>query len=311
MESNNEVSSCSNIGTISNDIVLNISSHLGSKDLVSLALTCRRFGIVKNDHKNSLVNKAAQDIINSKWTSDNERQQIPKYDDESWIELYRELEVLRSPLVFGKLVGSDIELVNNNKQSVQVISFGNSTAIGNQIMRAGKHHVTFKCTGDMIGVSLGIIRPTLLDWENLVCKKTKRWGNCDIHYCALYLETGRCHFRNGEGKRYSFPHWIGNYLNPASEKMCHIGMTIDIDEGSLTLFKDGQRLGKMRNNLSGEYCWLVRGEATLSQGHTRVSIERGNNSPAFHPPPRRRRRFRNYVPLEGLRSILHYAPEGI
>ena len=100
MKSNNEVSSCYNISTDSDDIVLNISSYLGTKDLVSLALTCRRFGIIKDDHENSLANKAAQQIIKSKWTSDDERHQLPKYNDESWIELYHELEVLRSPLIF-------------------------------------------------------------------------------------------------------------------------------------------------------------------------------------------------------------------
>ena len=63
MKSNNEGGCCNNISTVSNDIVLNISSYLGSKDLVSLALTCRRFGIVKDDHKNSLVNRAAKDIL--------------------------------------------------------------------------------------------------------------------------------------------------------------------------------------------------------------------------------------------------------
>ena len=67
MESNNEGAGWS---TISNDIVLNISSYLGSRDLVSLALTCRRFGIAKDGNEDSLVSKAARDIIKSRWTSD-------------------------------------------------------------------------------------------------------------------------------------------------------------------------------------------------------------------------------------------------
>ena len=115
------------------------------------------------------------------------------------------------------------------KTHVEVISFSNSTAISNQIMRAGKHHVTFVCTGDMLGVSLGIIRPKLLDSENLVCKETERWGGSDVHYSALYLEDGSYHFLNANGKRLSFPYWGGNYLHPAHKRICYIGMTFDIE----------------------------------------------------------------------------------
>ena len=157
MESNDKDASCSSIGTISNDIVLNISSYLGTKDLVSLALTCRRFGIIKDDHENSLVNKTAQDIINSKWTSDDERHQLPKYDEESWIELYHELEVLRSPLIF-KLFGSNIKHLYF-KKDIEIISATNSTAICNQIMRLGEHSVTLRFTGDISSLHVGIIRP--------------------------------------------------------------------------------------------------------------------------------------------------------
>ena len=292
MESNNVDSSCNNISTVSNDIVLNITSYLGSRDLVSLALTCRRFGIVKEGNEDNLVNKAAQDIIKSKWTSDDERHQLPKYNEESWIGLYRELEVLRSPLFFDSLFGQDINHYSNSycmmkKPRVRIVSFSNSTAISNHIMRCGKHHVTFECTGDMSGVSLGIVRPHLSDWENLVCNKTERWGGSDVHYCALCLENGRYHYRNEKGIGHSLG-FIGadwdhyQYQRPAPQKIRHIGMTLDYAEGTVTVFKDGQRLGGMMyGKLSGEYCWFVKGEATLSQGRTMVSIERGNKSQAF------------------------------
>ena len=74
-------------------------------------------------------------------------------------------------------------------------------------------------------------------------------------------------------------------------------MTFDIDEGTLTLSKDGQRLGIMKDNLSGEFCLLVRGEATLSQGHTRVSIERGKNRRAFNTIQAYRANFSVYPPI--------------
>ena len=238
-----EGAGCNNISTVSNDIVLNISSYLGARDLVSLALTCRRFGIVKDD-QNSLVNKAAKDIINSKWTSDDERQQLPKYNDESWLELYHELEVLRSPLIFGKLVGSDIELVNTVKHSVQVISFSNSTAISNQIMRAGKHHVTFKCTGDMIEVSLGIIRPKVLDWENIQIREPRDHSCSELVYTVMSLGSGVRH-SHYERKGIGVGGFAGgNYQRPVGGHPFYIGMTLDLDAGTLIVFKDGQRFKK-------------------------------------------------------------------
>ena len=58
-------------------------------------------------------------------------------------------------------------------------------------------------------------------------------------------------------------------------------MTLDLDAGTLLVFKDGQRVGVMKAGLSGEYCWFIKGEARSSQGRAMVSIEWGNESQAF------------------------------
>ena len=277
---------CNSIGTVSNDIVLNITSYLGSRGLVSLALTCRRFGIIKEGNEDSLVNKAAKEIIKSKWTSDEERHQLPKYNDESWIELYHELEVLRSPLIFD-IFGSHIKHLFF-KKDVEIISATNSTVISNQIMRSGKHHVTLRFTGDIRGLNVGIIRPKHLDWDNI---KREPIGNdavasaAEVVYAVMNLETGLRHDhyeRHGIG--YSAPHdpaFDVDYQRPVGGYPFYIGMTLDLDAGTVIVFKDGQRVGVMKGGLSGEYCWLVKGEATSSQGRAMVSIERGNESQAF------------------------------
>ena len=36
-----------------------------------------------------------------------------------------------------------------------------------------------------------------------------------------------------------------------------IGMLLDLDEGTLTLYKNNRRLGVMKDGLSGSYCWYV------------------------------------------------------
>jgi len=278
MESNNNDASCNDIGTVSNDIVLNISSYLGSKDLVSLALTCRRFGIIKDDHENSLVNRAAKDILKSKWTTDSERHQLPKYNDESWLELYRELEVLRSPLIF-QLFGSNIKHLYF-KKDVEIISATNSTAICNQIMRLGEHSVTLRFSGDIRGLNVGIIRPKYSDWDNIQIREPRDHSCSEVVYTIMSLGSGvRYSFyeRHGTATTPYCPEFDDNYQRPVGGHPFYIGMTLDLDAGTLIVFKNGQRVGLMKAGLSGEYCWFVKGEASSSQGRVMVSIDRGTS----------------------------------
>ena len=50
-----------------------------------------------------------------------------------------------------------------------------------------------------------------------------------------------------------------------------IGMLLDLDEGTLAVYKNGRRLGVMKDGLSGEYCWFT---SLLGCGCS-VSVERG------------------------------------
>ena len=36
-----------------------------------------------------------------------------------------------------------------------------------------------------------------------------------------------------------------------------ISLLIDLDAGTLSVFKNGRRLGIMKSGLSGEYCWML------------------------------------------------------
>ena len=51
------------------------------------------------------------------------------------------------------------------------------------------------------------------------------------------------------------------------------GMLLDLDEGALTVYKNGRRLGQMKSGLAGEYCWGVY-VGTYSPGKS-VKICRG------------------------------------
>ena len=49
-----------------------------------------------------------------------------------------------------------------------------------------------------------------------------------------------------------------------------LGMLLDLEEGTLTIYQDNQRLGVMKSGLAGEYCWGV-----FMNGANTVSITRG------------------------------------
>ena len=48
------------------------------------------------------------------------------------------------------------------------------------------------------------------------------------------------------------------------------GLKLDLDEGTLTAYKNGHRLGVMMSGLTGEYVWV----ATLHRSGTTASIRR-------------------------------------
>lgn len=49
-----------------------------------------------------------------------------------------------------------------------------------------------------------------------------------------------------------------------------IGMLLNLDEGALTVHKNGRRLGVMKDGLSGPYCWYA---STLSE--CEITMKRG------------------------------------
>ena len=44
---------------------------------------------------------------------------------------------------------------------------------------------------------------------------------------------------------------------PVLEEGARVGMLLDLDQGSMTIYKNDERLGVMATGLSGEYCWAA------------------------------------------------------
>ena len=61
--------------------------------------------------------------------------------------------------------------------------------------------------------------------------------------------------------------WEGmETMSPVDE----IGMLLDLDEGTLSVYKNGRKLGIMERGLAGHYCWVVSMHSGMQ-----VSIKRG------------------------------------
>jgi len=279
------------IHSFNNDIVIRLASYLHSKDILNLSSTCKTFGSIFN-HDGG--NTAARQIIS--FASKEERDAIPKLADQSYIELYSELEQLRAPRTFGQLVGPNLSYVNDDKSHIKLMGnkINENTAISNHVMRAGKHYVTFRKRGIGTGVSVGLIRP-VKDFDKrrfksfgfespkyfgiLGRERTERWGGDngrgDVYVCLLRLESGKCAWGGCRffslGNDYSWNGQESFVQEGFGFGDDNIGMLLDLDAGTLTVYKNGQRLGVMKDKLSGEFSWV----ASMKIPGTTICIKKG------------------------------------
>ena len=154
-----------------------------------------------------------------------------------------ELELLRGPLAFG-WAHPNITL-----------SAGGAVASGDEDLRrlhvpgrgeqggdaVGSTLCTVYCReGDSLILMLGVIRP---GWN--------AEGGADA-----YNVDGHCFYSTGGGHRY--PGWHGWEGMQGASEGDRIGMLLDLDQGSMTVWKNGEKLGVMvAEGLSGPLCWAV------------------------------------------------------
>jgi hypothetical protein len=212
-----------------------------SATLGRLGLTCRRFGSKTTcDEKEeplSLVEQAAR-----KWLlglAEEQRRWVPRRGAESWMALMREAEMLRQPLVFGRS-NSEVTLLEGGAvaRRSKAEAHTGRTAVTNTTMRAGRHFAQVVLDGLLMG--FGIFRPWM-DVEN---------GK------DLFAADGNCVLHTASGRYFpGFRSWKGMCSLEAGDV---IGLLLDLDQGSLTVYRNGERVGIMvAEGLAGEYCWGV------------------------------------------------------
>jgi len=269
----------------STDTLSKIISYLPSCDLLSLALTCKRFGVSSEDGKLSLIEESARLMVQEIATEE-ELATLPYYNGENSLANYRCLQLMRGPLAFDQLaIGA--EYVKSEDKSC--IRHGNCTAwsaaFSNNIMRAGKHYVSF--TPSMIGenVSFGVMRPGEINqWarghpvakffyhnfsQRLGYGECSNYGN--VQCCMYYAFSGDSQSSDWRGSIDSET-WDGMEGISFGDEL---GMLLNLDEGSLSVYKNGRKLGIMKMGLAGPYCWVV----SMRSG-AQISIKRGTIPPS-------------------------------
>ena len=65
--------------------------------------------------------------------------------------------------------------------------------------------------------------------------------------------------------------WEGMESMSSSDEM---GMLLNLDEGTFSVYKNGRKLGIMKRGLAGPYCWVA------SFQYSQVTIKRGTTPPS-------------------------------
>eukprot|EP01046_Picozoa_sp_COSAG06_P014854 COSAG06_NODE_933_length_11441_cov_12.056075_4_plen_295_part_00 len=187
----------------------------------------------------SIIQEAAR-----RWTAtctDQERGWVPRRGRESWLGLMWEVQMLRRGAVFGRSHESITLSEGGSLATIPIDANGGSirTAASKAVMRAGHHYAQFTVMSGFL-MNFGVIRP---GWDVE--------GGEDAQFV-----DGHCFYYAGYGYRWpGFHDWEG--MQTARDEGDRIGMLLDLDQGTMTVYKNDERLGVMATGLSGEYSWAV------------------------------------------------------
>lgn len=246
------------------DTLSKIISYLPSIDLLNLALTNKKFGKSNNDNP-SLFEESIRIAVHDIATE--EQLAALHYNGDTILADYHYLQLMRKPLSFDQLVG-DIEYVNSEDKSCVKYSeryhIGTvtnlATAFSNNILRAGKHYVTFSPQSNNMRLMVGVMRPGRVNEDTRGSPRYKEfyqhfsqthaahYNNSSVQCCLLGLATKNCLSSGWDDETNNeCETWNSESMSYCDE----IGMLLDLDEGTLTVFQNGRKLGAMKRGLSG------------------------------------------------------------
>ena len=276
------------------DILSKIIPYLPSIDLLSLALTCTRFGSHNDD--DSLIKESARILVKEIATED-ELATLPYYNGNNSLADYHYLQFMRGPLTFDQLIGnikyvkqhyyitmseSEYRVKKENKSCVRHSDDPREweTAFSNNVMKAGKHYAAFEISVPTNNIILGLMRPGKANqnakgtplyskfFRNFSRLGTEEERN-KVQCCVYNARNGSCYTSDWSGSDSPDRHdWEGS--ESMSMYRVEMGLLLDLDEGTLSVYNNGRKLGVMKSGLAGPYCWV----ASIYRG-SQVTIKRG------------------------------------
>ena len=168
------------------------------------------------------------------------------------------------------------------------------TAFSNSILRAGKHYASF-FIGDFGSLFVGVMKPGQANQtaKGFPVRKefyehfSRRLGhgehtnnnNVNSVQCCLYNTLDPTCWTSDwvqklSSERLNSNDWggmesVSSIHQSITTSGLDIGMLLDLDEGTLSVYKNGRKLGVMKRGLTGPYCWVVSmfgGEVTIKRG---------------------------------------------
>ena len=276
---------CKEVVLYNSDTLSKIISYLPSIDLLYLALTCKKFG-VSTEEDECLIEKSAR--VTVKVATKEELATLPFYNGENSLANYHYLQFMRGPLTFDQL-GVGAEYVDSEDKSC--VRYGGDdwgAAFSNNILRAGKHYATFiphNSLNGMLYARMGVMRPGKANqdarhgtpisnefYQNFSQVGNGEYNNNNNIQCCMYnVSTGFCYTSDWESDRPAIVTWDGSEHVYSGDEL---GMLLDLDEGTLSIYKNGRKLGVATKGLAGPYCWAV----SMNTG-VQVYMKRGTIPP--------------------------------
>ena len=288
-KSNKRLKPTVDLSRIEPSLVAQIASFVGTaRELLNLALTCKSFGGLPSGWALdwSLAEEVAREAVCSgRNNTEGVHMTLPPRVVGTWLAVLHESE---EPLKFDTLWGNGIEHQDRRKTSVIGKYHLSSTAIAsNYVMQSGIHYAEFHITGSALVTLVGIVRPLNLSPDRyasshfnffmrkffgyFLAARTDTWGSGNVHSCNYFSAHGKMIWTNWDEPVES-REWEGM---EGCESGDTVGMLLDLDVGTLSLYKNNRRLGVMKDGLDGSYCWNV----SVWEG-VEVAIKKGE--PRFH-----------------------------